>query len=162
MSGPIPWEFAAILIAFAGGVLAIWWRIERRIEKAEATAAKASEIRAQETAALARELAAYKLSAAQDFASVMDMKDVEQRLGAGRAEAAMVAPMVEDACAPDARRLAARTRPVYGRGSIRSRGRGRLLVFTDRLAGGGRRFVGSMSGAHPWRPDRLPPPPPER
>jgi hypothetical protein len=82
MSGPITWEFAVILIAFAGGVLAIWWRIERRIEKAEAVAAQASETRAQETAALAKDLAAYKLSAAQDFASVMDIKDVEQRLAA--------------------------------------------------------------------------------
>ncbi len=82
MSGPITWEFAAILIAFAGGVLAIWWRIERRIERAEAVAAVASDVRAQETAALAKDLVAYKLSASQDFASVMDMKDVEQRLTA--------------------------------------------------------------------------------
>jgi hypothetical protein len=82
MSGPITWEFAAILIAFASGVLAIWWRIERRIERAEAVAAVASDVRARETAALAKDLAAYKLSASQDFASVMDMKDVEQRLTA--------------------------------------------------------------------------------
>ena len=82
MTGPITWEFAAILIAFAGGVLAIWWRIECRIERAEAVAAKASEARAQETAAVGKDLAAYKLTAAQDFASVIDMKDVELRLAA--------------------------------------------------------------------------------
>jgi hypothetical protein len=82
MTGPVTWEFAAILIAFAGCVLAIWWRIERRIERAEAAAAKASAECTRETASLAKELAAYKLTAAQDFASVMDMKDVETRLAA--------------------------------------------------------------------------------
>jgi hypothetical protein len=82
MSGPITWEFAAILVGFAAGVLAIWWRIERRIEKAEAIAAQANEARARETAAVAKELDAYKLSAAQEFASVMDMKEIEQRLAA--------------------------------------------------------------------------------
>lgn len=83
----VTFELIVILVIFAGGVLGIWWRVEARIDRGDAllqkqlaTQLKAIEDRREEILLAQKDLADYKLKAAQDFASVAHMKDVELRL----------------------------------------------------------------------------------
>ncbi len=68
MQGNITWEVVFLLVAVASGVLGIWWRIERRIEKAEAESAKQYEQCHARISAAANSLSEYKLKATEQFA----------------------------------------------------------------------------------------------
>lgn len=84
MTGAVPWEFFYILVGTvvgaAGGALAIWWRIERRIERAETDSEKRDELLHARISENAKDLTNYKLSATQQFASHDHLKEVEVRL----------------------------------------------------------------------------------
>lgn len=91
MNGPITWDIIYWLLGFGAGVLGIWWRIERRIEKAETAAADAitkvediaetrNTARTDEIIAIGKDLADYKLHAAEQFASRDHLREVENRL----------------------------------------------------------------------------------
>lgn len=80
MQGNITWEVVFLLVAVASGVLGIWWRIERRIEKAEAESAKQYEQCHARISAAANSLSEYKLKATEQFASHEHLKEVEVRL----------------------------------------------------------------------------------
>ncbi|MFZ5674273.1 MAG: hypothetical protein ACOZAM_15030 [Pseudomonadota bacterium] len=73
MTGPITWDVTYAFIGFAGGVLLIWFFIERRIKEAE------KELHAR-ISRHADDLTAYKLWATQQFASHQHLKEVEVRL----------------------------------------------------------------------------------
>lgn len=91
MSGPATWDVIYGFIGFAVGVLLLWWRIEGRIKEGdvacekrmasiEAALAKQNESRTDEIIAVGKDLADYKLMAADRFASHEHLKEVEVRL----------------------------------------------------------------------------------
>ena len=80
MTGPITWEVATMFVAVAGGVLLIWWHIERRIKEGERECQRRDDILHARISELAKDLVAYKLSATQQFASHDHLKEVEVRL----------------------------------------------------------------------------------
>src|SRR5690242_18485845 len=95
MNGPMTWEafnfIAGVLVAAIVGALGVWWRIEKRIEKAEknaadalaglaASTAKSDEAHTDALITVAKDLADYKLAAADRFAANQHLKEAELRL----------------------------------------------------------------------------------
>ncbi len=62
MTGPITFEFLGVVVLVVGTLFGFWWRIDARFRAAE------------------KELSAFKVSVAQQYASVDHLKEVEVRL----------------------------------------------------------------------------------
>lgn len=62
MTGPITWEALAYLFALAGTLAGVWWWMSGAVRK------------------VADDLSVYKLEAAEKYASVSHLKEVEGRL----------------------------------------------------------------------------------
>ena len=80
MTGPLDWNTIYFLAAFAAGVLAVWWRIETRIEKSTTGLDSEVQLLHQRVSKVVHDLAEYKLEAAKNFASHEHLKEVEVRL----------------------------------------------------------------------------------
>jgi hypothetical protein len=73
MTGAITWEQLLFFVVLCGALGALWYRVETRISHA-ATEAQASADRALAS------LNEFKIQVAREYASIVDIKDVENRV----------------------------------------------------------------------------------